>query len=69
MGGKIMIPMYILWLHGLYGLYGPRCPLTAVKFNHSLTRKYTIKELPIWSGENFSEMCPKYVFVILSLDY
>ena len=27
MWGKIMIPMYRLWLHGLYGLHGPRCPL------------------------------------------
>ena len=42
-----MIPMYSLWLHGLYGLYGPRCLLSekAVKFNHSPThwlvsRKY-----------------------------
>ena len=28
MWGKIIIPMYRLWLHGLYGLYGPRCPLS-----------------------------------------
>ena len=28
MWGKIIIPMYWLWLHGLYGLYGPRCPLS-----------------------------------------
>ena len=27
MWGKIIIPMYSLWLNGLYGLYGPRCPL------------------------------------------
>ena len=27
MWGKIIIPMYRLWLNGLYGLYGPRCPL------------------------------------------
>ena len=26
MWGKIIIPMYRLWLNGLYGLYGPRCP-------------------------------------------
>ena len=26
--GKIMIPMYRLWLHHLYGLYGPRCLLS-----------------------------------------
>ena len=28
MWGKIIIPMYRLWLHSLYGLYGPRCPLS-----------------------------------------
>ena len=28
MWGKIIIPMYRLWLHCLYGLYGPRCPLS-----------------------------------------
>ena len=27
MWGKIIIPMYRLWLNSLYGLYGPRCPL------------------------------------------
>ena len=26
--GKIIIPMHRLWLHSLYGLYGPRCPLS-----------------------------------------
>ena len=31
MWGKIIIPMYRLWLHGLYGLYGPRCPLSPQK--------------------------------------
>ena len=35
---KIMIPMYMLWLHGLYGLHGPRWLLSEkfVKLNHSL---------------------------------
>ena len=28
MWGEIMVPMYRLWLHGLCGLYGPRCPLS-----------------------------------------
>ena len=26
--GLYCIPMYRLWLHSLYGLYGPRCPLS-----------------------------------------
>ena len=36
--GKIINPMYRLWLHGLYGLHGPGfcCPRKAVKLNHSL---------------------------------
>ena len=29
MWGKIIIPIYRLWLNGLYGLYGPRCPLSS----------------------------------------
>ena len=29
MWGKIIIPVYRLWLNGLYGLYGPRCPLSS----------------------------------------
>ena len=29
MWGKIIIPMYRLWLHGLYGLYGPWCLLSS----------------------------------------
>ena len=41
MWGKIMIPMYRLWLHSLYGLYGPRYPLSPERplnlITHSLT--------------------------------
>ena len=41
MWGKIMIPMYRLWLHCLYGLYGPHCPLSPERplnlITHSLT--------------------------------
>ena len=29
MWGKIIIPLYRLWLNGLYGLYGPWCPLSS----------------------------------------
>ena len=29
--GKIIIPVYKLWLHGLYGLYRTRCPLSPKK--------------------------------------
>ena len=40
--GKIMIPMYRLWLHVFYGLYGPHCLLSPERplnlITHSLTR-------------------------------
>ena len=40
-----MIPMYRLWLHSLYGLYGPHCPLSPdrllSKLTHSLTHSPT----------------------------
>ena len=40
MWGKVMIPMYRLWLHSLYGLCGPRYPLSKKKpinlITHSL---------------------------------
>ena len=41
MCGKIMIPMYRQWLHGLYGLYGPCCMLSPERplnlITHSLS--------------------------------
>ena len=44
MWGKIMIPMYRLWLHSLYGLHGPRCPQSPERplnlITHSLTHGY-----------------------------
>ena len=46
MWGKIIIPMYRLWLlvHGLYGLYGPRCPLSSKRLINliSLSLSYTV---------------------------
>ena len=47
----LMIPMYRLQLHGLYGLYGPRCPLSPERpltlthwgwVTHICVRKLTI---------------------------
>ena len=35
--GKIMIPMYRLWLHSLYGLYGPRFPLSLKRLLNLIT--------------------------------
>ena len=34
MWGKIIIPMYRFWLHGLYALHGPNCSRKAVKLTH-----------------------------------
>ena len=44
MWGNIMIPMYRLRLHGLYGLYGPRC-LTGTNFQHWLQSNNTLYEM------------------------
>ena len=34
---KIMIPIYRLWLHSLYGLYGPQCLLSPKRPLHLIT--------------------------------
>ena len=41
MWGKIMIPMYRLWLDDLYGLYGPRCPLSPERPLNLITHSHT----------------------------
>ena len=66
MWGKIIIPMYRLWSHGLYG---PRCPLSPERpLNLSLTYLHG----KIWSVFNWmfevifcfgNSMFPKIVFV------
>ena len=38
---EIMIPMYRLWLHSLYGLYGPRCPLSPKRLLNLITHSLT----------------------------
>ena len=56
---KIIIPMYRLWLHSLYGLYGPRCPLSpkkADKLSLSLNQ----------DGALIEKSCWKIQFVVLS---
>ena len=42
MWGKIMILMYRLWLHSLYGLHGHRCSWKADKLNYSVTHSLTM---------------------------
>ena len=60
MWGKIMIPMYRLWLHDLYGLYGPRCllsqkrPLTLI--SHSLSILQTIFCPSYHNGNNIMKI-------------
>ena len=41
MWGKIMIPMYRLWLHSLYGLYEPRCLLSPERLLNLITHSLT----------------------------
>ena len=45
-----IIPMYRLWLHGLYKLYEPRCLLSkkALKLNHSLTHPQQVWQMKAW---------------------
>ena len=46
MWGMIMIPMYRLWLHGLYGLYGPRCPLSPKRLLNLITHSLSLEIVP-----------------------
>ena len=52
MWGKIMIPMYRLWLHSLFGLYGPCCPLSPERplnlITHSLPPGFSCYRLEHW---------------------
>ena len=41
MWGKIMIPMYRMWLQGVYGLYGPRCPMSPERMLNLITHSLT----------------------------
>ena len=41
MWGKIMIQMYRLWLHGLYGLYGPQCLMSPKRLLNLITHSLT----------------------------
>ena len=49
MWGKIIIPMYRLWLNSLYGLYGPRCPLSS-------KRPINLISLSLWTKPDLSSM-------------
>ena len=55
MWGKIIIPIYRLWLNGLYGLYGPRCPLFSKRpinlISLSLSTRYTGTSQPFEAGK------------------
>ena len=52
MWGKIIIPMYRLWLNGLYGLYGPWCPLSSTRpiNSISLSLSQPFKSMPVYTG-------------------
>ena len=68
MWGKIIIPMYRLWLNGLYGLYGPRCPLFSKRpinlISLSLFRNNLFNPLrPRQNGRHFSDAIFKCIFL------
>ena len=81
MWGKIIIPVYRLWLNGLYGLYGPRCPLSSkrpinliflsltpysIKIQRDFLINSKIKKLAIDASRQFSLMVKMRNFVIFS---
>ena len=49
-----MIPMYGLRLHGLYGLYGPRCPLSPERPLNLSTHSVALKELEVFFNKNIN---------------
>ena len=57
MWGKIIIPMYRLWLNGLYGLYGPRCPLSAKRPINLISLSFTHGALLL--------TCPKHALTLM----
>ena len=46
--GKIIIPMYRSWLNGLYGLYGPRCPLFSKRPINLISLSLSLPYLETW---------------------
>ena len=63
MWGKIIIPVYRLWLNGLYGLYGPRCPLSSKRPINliSLSPFNTLR--PRQNGRHFADDTFKPIFL------
>ena len=63
MWGKIIIPIYRLWLHGLYGLYGPCCLLSPERLlnfiTHSLTHSLNIVFIVLSAVESWLYPCAR----------
>ena len=66
MWGKIIIPMYRLWLHGIYGLYGPGCPLSPKRPINLISLSLAPLDVqqhshwPVWPLEKF--LLGTYIF-------
>ena len=70
MWGKIIILMYRLWLHGLYGLHGHRCPLYPQRLLNLITHslEVTCKSHPIvFSCDQAALWMIQSVFLSLSV--
>ena len=70
MWGKIIITMYRLWLNGLYGLYGPRCPLFSKRpinlISLSLSSFFVNIDSWYWlCSRNFSRFLPYWQVCLL----
>ena len=46
------IPMR-LWLHGLYGLYGPRCPLSQKRLLNLIIHSLTFRDTSLALGQSY----------------
>ena len=62
MWGKITIPMYRLWLHDLYGLYGPRprCPLSSKRPINLISLSLSLNDGTVY-WRIYCEIRPRWV--------
>ena len=58
MWGKIIIPMYRSWLNGLYGLYGPRCPLFSKRPRNLIS--LSLSHLAVVFAQSIEARCSEF---------
>ena len=68
MRGKIIIPMYRLWLNGLYGLYGPRCFLFSKRPINLISLSLSPQIVP-WHPSILNVLCLMELFWVLGFNH